>query len=473
MKTASGSKRKSVRGGERSLLRRFRESVLRERLFAPGDRLLVAVSGGPDSVALLLLLRDLVPELDLSLRIAHLDHGLRGAAARRDALWVKGLASRLGLPCVSGAADVAARARKRKESIEAAARAARYEFLVRTASRMKIHKIVLGHQADDLAETVLMRLLRGCGPEGLIGMRPVSRRGRFSIVRPLLPFWRREILDYLRTSRVLYRRDATNRETRFLRNRIRRVLIPYLERSYNPRFREILVHLSSLLRMSAEGGAGEGNRSALPRALASASVPALDRRHYAALDDLKRKRDGSRVSLPGGRAAKMESGRVVVVDGGEETGGRPYRYRLPIPGAAPVEEAGVKIVARLVRRPRISRKRKGSFRAYWRRIPPSGERIEYLDPDKISAPLVVRSRLPGDRYRPLGPGGSRKVKATMIDEKIPPSLREVIPLVADREKVVWIAGFRPSEECRLPEDGRKALELRVIPLTRRKKREVL
>lgn len=464
MKAAAQSKRKR-RPGAHPLFRRFRENALRERLFAPGDRLLVAVSGGPDSVALLFLVRALAPELGLSLCLAHLDHGLRGESSRADALWVKELAARLGLPYLVGASEVKKRSAARKESIETAARAARYDFLLRTAARMKIRTIVLGHHADDLAETVLMRLLRGCGPEGLIGMRPLSRRGRFLIVRPLLPFWRAEILDYLRAVRISYRRDATNRDRRFLRNRVRRTLLPYLEKRYNPRLKEILVHLS---RLEAErtGGGGISNRAGgLKKALAAASVPALNRRHWSALNDLRRKKNGSRVSLPGGRQAKKEKGRLIITKGEKTVSRRPYRYRLPIPGEAAVQEAGVKIVARLVRRPRIPRKGKGSFRVYWRRIPPRGERIEYLDLDKISRPLVVRSRLPGDRYRPLGPGGSRKVKEIMIDEKIPPERRPLIPLVADRKRVVWLAGFRPSEECRVAAAARRVLELRVVPFT--------
>ena len=452
-----------------NLFRRFREQILRERLVEPGDRLLIAVSGGPDSTALLILLHALAPELGLSLTVAHLDHGLRGETARRDACWVKKLATRLGLPCVLGNVDVKKRAAARKESIEEAARAARYEFLIRAAARMRIRKIVLGHQADDLAETVLMRLLRGCGPEGLIAMRPVSRRGRFLIVRPLLPFWRREIAVYLRSERILFRVDESNRSPRFLRNRVRMTLIPYLEKKYNPRIKEILVQLSRLegkraLRADHQTGA-------LKNALAAAAGPALNRRHWAALESLSEKKNGARVSLPGGLAARKQGGRLVLIKEGAPVRPRSYRYRLSVPGAVEVKEAGVKIVARLVRRPILPRVKKISFRGYWSRIPPGAGRRkvmpqlrEYFDPDKVSPPLIVRSRLPGDRYRPLGPGGSRKVKEIFIDEKIPPERRAVIPLVADAERVVWIAGYRPSEECCVSSSARRVLELRVVPL---------
>ncbi|MCX6350105.1 MAG: tRNA lysidine(34) synthetase TilS, partial [Candidatus Aureabacteria bacterium] len=458
-----------------NLLRRFREQILRERLVEPGDRLLIAVSGGPDSTALLILLHALAPELGLSLAVAHLDHGLRGETARRDARWVKKLATRLGLPCVLGNVDVKKRAAARKESIEEAAREARYEFLIRASARMKISKIVFGHQADDLAETVLMRLLRGCGPEGLIAMRPVSRRGRFLIVRPLLPFWRREIAAYLRSERILFRVDASNRSPRFLRNRIRRTLIPYLEKKYNPRIKEILVQLSRLEGKRAKRALralrADHQTGALKNALAAASAPALNRRHWVALESLSGKKNGARVSLPGGLAARKQGGRLVLIKEGAPVRPRSYRYRLSVPGAVEVKEAGVKIVARLVRRPTLPRAKKISFRGYWRRIPPGegGSELmpqlrEYFDPDKVSPPLIVRSRLPGDRYRPLGPGGSRKVKDIFIDEKIPPAVRELIPVIADKKQVVWIAGHRPSEDCRVASGARRILELRVVPL---------
>ncbi len=446
--------------GTHPLFRRFRDHVRREGLFAPGERLLLAVSGGPDSVALLFLLRALAPELGLSLAVAHLDHGLRGKDSVADARWVEALAARLGLPCAVGAA----RGRKRGGSVEAAAREARYGFLVRTAARMGIRKIVLGHQADDLAETVLMRLLRGCGPEGLIGMRPVSARSGRLLVRPLLPFRRRELLDFLRFRSIPYRRDATNRDTRFLRNRVRRVLLPYLERRYNPRLGEILAHLSVLMRLRAEGGRAGRPPAALRRALARSGAKALDRRHWAALAELPGKREGARISLPGGRAARRERGRVVIDDRPVGAAVRSYRYPLPVPGAVAVREAGVRIAARLVRPPRPLPRRRRSLPAFWRRLPPEGARREYLDPTALSFPLAVRSRLPGDRYHPLGRGGSRKVKAIMIDGKIPPSLRPLLPLVVSGRRVVWLVGHRPAEECRLREGSRLALELRAEPL---------
>lgn len=450
--------------GAHPLLRRFRDHVRREGLFARGDRLLLAVSGGPDSVALLYLLRALAPELGLSLAVAHLDHGLRGEASGSDARWVEALAARLGLPCAVGSARLAARGRKRRGSVEAAAREARYGFLVRAAARMGIRKIVLGHQADDLAETVLMRLLRGCGPEGLIGMRPVSARSGRLLVRPLLPFRRREILDFLRLRSIPYRRDATNRDTRFLRNRVRRVLLPYLERNYNPRLGEILAHLSVLMRRWAEGGLSGRPPAALRRALARSGAKALDRRHWAALAELRGKREGARTSLPGGRSARLERGRVVIEGRPVSAAVRSYRYPLPVPGAAAVRAAGVRIAARLVRAPRPLPRRRRSLPAYWRRLPPRGLRREYLDPASLSFPLAVRSRLPGDSYRPLGSGGSRKVKAIMIDGKIPPSLRPLIPLVVSGRRVVWLVGHRPAEDCRLREGSRLALELRAEPL---------
>lgn len=230
-------------------------------------RIVVGVSGGPDSMALLEVLQELAGPLALSLHVAHLDHGLRSGSAA-DAAFVAARAKRLGWPCTCGCAGVAGLARRRRLSIEEAGRLARYSFFFRVAERAGARFVAVGHNRDDQAETVLMRLLRGASMSGLAGIAPRRRlidplgRGRgprVEVIRPLLARSRAEIEAFLRRRGITPRRDPSNASPDFLRNRIRRDLIPYLERGYNPAVRaalaragEVLAEEDALLESAAE-----------------------------------------------------------------------------------------------------------------------------------------------------------------------------------------------------------------------------
>ena len=203
----------------------FLKHVKTMKYFSPGDRILIGMSGGPDSTALAYLLADLQKEFGLYLHAAHLNHGLR-AAAPKDAEFVKATAQRLGIPCTCGFIPV--RTLKNKASIEEVAREHRLKFLIKIAENNRCPKIVLAHTQDDQAETVLMNLLRGTGLMGLRGILPVNKMGGRTLVRPLLDFRKKDILAYLKRNRLSYRVDSSNRSPDFLRNRIRHAAIPLL-----------------------------------------------------------------------------------------------------------------------------------------------------------------------------------------------------------------------------------------------------
>ena len=477
-----------MKNGNRNIAARVREFVLREGLLAEGEEILAAVSGGPDSVALVNLLDEL--KMDLRLTVVHLEHGLRGEASRRDALWVRKMASARGWSYLEGRKRVRALARKEKLSPEAAARRARYDFLRGCARRTGINKVALGHQSDDQAETVLMRILRGSGPEGLGGMRPRSERNGLVLVRPLLLLSREEIEAYLEARSLKFRRDRSNRDLRFTRNRIRHRLLPLLAREYNPRIREILSHLASLeadrdilvkailpaesdflsagpgpameISLSRLGGYPREIRGEIWKLiLRKAGLGEVSRFNFQGLEDLLEGRSGRELLLPGGVVIRKEYRRLLILPASPEA--KSYSYPLPVPGSLDLEEAGVRITVRFLKSPRgkVSfppRSGKGDF-------PPASARREYLDADRVKFPLTVRSRLPGDRYRPLGLKGRKKIKDILIDEKVPPRYREVIPLVADREKIIWPAVSPPAEECRISAKTRKVLEIELASLT--------
>ncbi len=227
--------------------RRFRETIYRHCMLQPGERVLLAVSGGPDSTAMLLLFCDIADEMRLDLHVAHLNHGWRGQASTRDAEFVRRLAMRHRLPVTVGEITPSAwKARAgRQSSKEARAREMRLTFLQETARQIGARRIALGHTRDDQAESLLLRLMRGSGVRGLAGTYPVVDK---VIIRPLIEFRHRELVAFLKARRVRYRIDETNRDTRLTRNRVRRRLIPLLEREYNPAVIEALAHAADILR---------------------------------------------------------------------------------------------------------------------------------------------------------------------------------------------------------------------------------
>ena len=229
---------------------RVRLSMRQAAPLRAGDELLIGVSGGPDSVTLLHVLTRLAGALRVRLCAVHVDHQLRVDSAE-DATFVKRLAASWHVPCVVAARDVRAWARREKRSLEDAARQARYEAFREVARRRSASWLALAHTADDQAETVCMRLLRGAGLTGLSGMAPLRRFESLSIIRPLLGVWRHEIMAYVREHRLTIRQDPTNADRAILRNRIRLELLPLLEREYNPNMRRLLVQLAEQCRLDA------------------------------------------------------------------------------------------------------------------------------------------------------------------------------------------------------------------------------
>ena len=223
---------------------RIKKTIRQDDLLKKGDRVVVAVSGGPDSMALLHILFQLRYELGIDLCVAHLNHQLRNSAGK-DEQFVRGVCAKLRVPFISRI--LPQNAFEKSGSIEEIARAYRFSFLIKTAKNKKFNAIALGHTLDDLAETVLMRILRGTGLMGIRGILPKRMIDGFCFIRPLLDVSRGEIADFLKQEKISFRNDPTNRSHKFLRNRIRLQLIPQLQKEYNPKLKEILAHLSNIL----------------------------------------------------------------------------------------------------------------------------------------------------------------------------------------------------------------------------------
>ncbi|MDP8213627.1 MAG: tRNA lysidine(34) synthetase TilS [Candidatus Euphemobacter frigidus] len=495
--------RKRIRSPKKpDLAGRVKRFAVSHRLWKKGERILVAVSGGADSVALLHLLYRLKEEEDLKLTVVHLDHGLRGQASEADSRWVRELAGRLDIPCLVERRVVSAKLRRGGHSPEESARDVRYTFFRDLSERTGINTLALGHHADDQAETVLLKLLRGCHPAGLGGMRPYRLDGTLRLIRPLLEIRRRELVDFLSAIGESFREDISNRDRRFLRNRLRHELLPLLETEYNPRIREVLVHLAGMERKrddylkdrmheSFQAVAAELEQGLvldlplfkqlssfeqgeiLRELLWKAGFNDPHRRVHRDLERIIKGPSGRRLTLPGRLTVLKEQQRLIIKKGpGGVTGFRAFSRELAVPGETEIEliRAGI-VVREYPRPPEITFRPGPGLKRYWEDYPGGGVLKEYLDRDTVVLPLLVRSRRPGDRYQPLGTAGNRKIKKILIDEKVPGSLRDLIPIIADAEKIIWLAGYRPDHRCRVREETRTILEISLVPLDLSDKQE--
>lgn len=456
------------------LLETAQATIERHRMLEPGETVLVAVSGGVDSIVLLDVLRRLAPRHELSLVIAHLDHGLRESTSEADARFVEQLGRESNIRVVSERIDVRRAAPRKAPGLEAAAREVRRSFLRDTAGRVNASKIALGHSASDRAETILFRLARGTGGAGLRGIEPVS--GAF--VRPLIEVPRTEILAYARQERLTWREDPSNTDVAFARNRIRHCVLPELER-INPRIVEAICRASDLMAELDVAGSflssrllnnivsrQEEGRVVLGRASLAALPPAVQRlvlreafrRVRGDLDGIERQHvEAARHVLTSCEGhGEVNLPRVNVRVQTDEISMSSRSYESPPQWSSPVDLG------------RTALPERGAFlhleiapREDETKIDSSNRMAELADADQVSFPLHVRTRRPGDRFMPLGMGHSVKLKDFLINERVPFFGRDRIPLLCDREKILWVVGVRLSNEVRITEATRRLLVMRA------------
>lgn len=469
------------------LIERVRRTIERDALIPPGARVLVAVSGGSDSVGLLHLLRDLAPILGFELAgLAHLNHALRGSESDGDEAFCRDLAEAAEIPFVVDRLDVGQLARAHHVSIEVAARRARYRFLDRAASRLPADIVATGHTRDDQAETFLLRLLRGAGATGLSAIPP--RRGPF--VRPLLDVRREDLRAMLRGRAAAFREDSSNADTRIPRNWVRHRLIPNLSARLGGDLVEVLAREVALLRDDAallDAVADEAARRILveaadgrvtiPAADVTALPPALSRRivrralsrtspafqgadHVDRVLDLASERGKPGVSdLPGVRVERI--GGNVVLYKREGRGQRhpvEFRYALDVPGRVVIPGAGVAIEAAVSRG--IDPRNVLTALAGTTGSAPGSSAM--LDAAVAAGGLWVRSRRPGDAFRPFGMDGRKKLQDVFVDRKVPRDRRDEVPVVVDgQDRIVWVAGIVMSEDARVTESTQSVVTLTV------------
>lgn len=469
----------------KDIVAQIRDTIRRERLLTGGEKVLVALSGGGDSVALLHLLNILKEELNISLSIAHLNHSLRGEEGDRDELFVKELGGKLGIETFTEKRDVPKYQNEKGLSLEAAAREVRYKFLQQMAETIKVDRIATGHTADDQAETVLMRFLRGSGSNGLSGI-PVARG---NIIRPLIHIRHSQIVEFLTKEEIPYMEDSTNRDMSMTRNRLRHDLIPKLIEDYNPNIVETLNSIASISReedsylenivsnkikgiTDSEGpGFVEFNLDAL------ATQPiAIQRRlirmgielvgggllsiGYSHIEEILTMIDSSdspkRIDLPADIIVHIRYGRIGIYARETLPAYPDFEKEIQIPGETIIPEIGVKVSAEII----------------------PGDTSSPLDNDERGLEqifdiglaekcLTVRNRRDGDRFSPRGPHGARgskKIKDYLIDEKVCREERDGIPIFVSGKDIIWVAGYRRSSVGMVKDIKKGGICLRITPL---------
>lgn len=430
-----------------------------------GETLVIGVSGGADSVALLHVLLQLAPDLVLRLHVLHVDHGLREDSAR-DAEFVRALGVRLGVPVDIVRVHVAA------GSVEAAARAARHGALEAAAVRVGAARIALGHTADDQAETLIMRLLEGTGVRGLAGIPPV--RGR--LIRPLIESRHQDAVTTLIAAGLPWVEDLSNRDGRFFRNRVRHALMPRLVEASGG---DVVGHLGRLARRAreaidalddvaaaelerlahAEGGALVLSRSALgalPRPIAAEVLRAAAAR-LGSRAPLRAwgHRGLRRVLAPAPLRRPFRLGGVVVEVSGD-------RLRVGVTRAPALAPRDLTVPGR-VELPEIGRALEAVVvAAADYAVPREPDRVAF-DAAGLPPRLVVRPRRRGDRFRPFG-GGDRRLKSFLIDAKVARWERDRLPLVDAGHDIVWVAGLRRGAAAPVTAHTDSVVELRLVPL---------
>jgi tRNA(Ile)-lysidine synthase len=477
---------------EKKILRTVERTIDTHRMIQAGDTVLVGVSGGPDSVTLVHILLALAPKFSFQVAIAHLNHCLRQEESARDEAFVVSLADQLDLPVHVERQDVRRYQKKHHLSLEEAARKVRYVFYERIASKFGYEKIALGHHSDDNAELILMYLLRGSGPLGLSGIPPVRND---KIVRPLIEIKRTEIMDYIALKDLDYVVDSSNRDSQYLRNKIRNRLIPKLKAEYNPKFLDTLNRLAAILDAEEEwiqnliqtifekvivfekqGRIGfdisELNQQpiAVRRRLirmavlkAKGNLRRLAFAHVEAAVKLARNGpDSGALDLPDRIRISRQNDVLIVSREAQNlrhlasspllSSTPDYEYRLAKPGEIFIKEAALKI-----RFSEIPQEQSPDWRSFGQ-----GAQAEYFDMDKISFPLVIRNFRPGDRFSPLGMTGRQKLKKFFIDHKVSRTERRKIPILLSRNEIIWVVGHRLDNTAKIGPQTRRLLKAELL-----------
>jgi tRNA(Ile)-lysidine synthase len=469
-----------------NLMKQVELRIEETKLIRPGDAVVVAVSGGPDSVAMLHVLFLLSERYSWRLVVAHVNHKFRGDESDAEAAFVAELAKSYSLPCEIGNIDVPAYIDQTSLNAQVAAREKRYEFLHEVANRYHATRVALAHHADDQAETIMMRILRGTGPSGLAGMPERRVEKKVELVRPFLRIYKAEVVQYCREHGLEYCMDSSNELRKYARNQIRLDVMPFL-RSYNEQLPVALNRMSEMMRAEDDFVEEEAAKafativslkSAGCRFLSSEFAQAhvalqrrmiklilaylslrLERFDFARLElirsaILQRKTPTLQLDIGEQYVLIREYDEIRIQASSLTASGYCYELMLQS-GDLCIQELGSTF--------RVTRYEKGTV--HDQPDCARGSAAEaWFDLDQLEGPIFVRSRQAGDRIEPFGLNGSKKVKDMFIDAKIPPSMRDTLPLVVDgRDQILWIPHMRRSRHAVVKASTTHLLHMALLP----------
>ncbi len=462
------------------LFDRVKRTIDRYCLLEKGDGLIVGVSGGVDSMVLLHLLNACRVTFDLSLIVAHVNHGFRPEESEREAELVQKESARLRLPFEYGQFNVREFQKLGGLSPQDAARRIRFHFFYDLLRKHRAQKIALGHHADDQVETILLRLIRGSGLRGLKGILPIRER---RVIRPLLEVWREEIESFALEKKIPFLSDSSNSKKDYLRNRIRLALVPFIEKEFQPHFKRTLLKASTILREEddyLERGTEEVYQKMVHEAKDTLSFKWSE---YQSLHRavqwrvirkiIERVQDGGTVTEDGGRADVLKVFQnlhqssasfllelahgfwiekrydVVLLGKRDVKPSSPFEIDLLSPGHTFIKEIGREVV--------VEETDRDQFKDY--NGPPT---MALMDYENLRFPLKVRNFKPGDRFCPLGVKGTQKLKDFFIDHKVPKFERPSVPLLISEERIAWVVGYRIDERVKITEKTKKVLKVKVL-----------
>jgi len=460
------------------MLKQIRAVVNKFNMINMSDTVVVAVSGGADSLALLHILKRLAADFSFSLVAAHLNHMLRRYEAEKDEQFVTSTCKEWGIKCFTKRTDVRELAKELKISEEEAGRKARYEFFTELMKEVKANKLALAHHKDDRVETIFHNIIRGTGMHGLKGINYV--RDGF-VIRPFLDVSKDEILNYCKEENISYREDLSNNNLNYTRNRLRHALIPFIQDNFNPNIAETILRMSDVIgeeddflkqycdKLLPTVFFYEENKAKAALERFNPLPLALKRRllrmiilgfmgefsciELVHIDNiismLHNAKHGATFKLAGKMRVDIIYGNAFVSADSKEMAIKPFEYDLSLPGIVFVHEAKVKISAESKERNQI----------------PFGKNPIHIDAANLCGSLVIRNRRTGDRFKPLGMSTEKKLKEFFIDWKVPREERDLIPLITDSRNIIWVAGYQINDDYKVTDRTVRVIELKFVPVT--------
>lgn len=452
--------------------RKFRETIDKYKMIEKGDHIVVGVSGGVDSMALIDLLVGIQDEYGFNIYVAHVNHGVRGQDAKKDQAFVEDYAKKMDLPFHTIDVDMDGYAKENRITSEEAGRILRYGFFNEILDGVGGGKIAVAHNLNDQAETLIMRFLRGTGIDGLKGIEYRNQ----NIIRPILGITREELESYIEEENIEIREDMTNFQPIYTRNKIRLEIIPYIEKHFNPNIIRTLERTAALAEIDSSFLEKHSKKrynsivqkedeeevnlncklfkqedlSIQQRIIRKAilkvngTLQGISEAQVSQVIDLFISGEtGKQVDISNDMIARISYNDLIIKKEEKEIG----KYDYILENGSYIEEIGYKIYTRMFE----LGESEGLARL---------ENARYFDADKIEGQLRVRNRKNGDRFIPFGMKGNKKIKDYFIDEKIPRSDRDRIPLIVDDNEILWVVGYRTSELYRVTGDTERILEIK-------------